>query len=90
MNKLSMFTGSAVAFVMAGTLMAPAAGAATVSSSAAPQSISVAASKYKPSKYKQRYTTKTVCRREVVRERHHRKHVRTVCHKVRVPVRNHR
>jgi hypothetical protein len=74
MRKMTVVTSSAIALLMGGTMMAPMAGAAQITSTQA----TVAA--HAPAKHQVK--TRRVCKR-VVTFRHHRRHVSVVCHTVR-------
>jgi hypothetical protein len=74
MRKMPFVTSTAVAVLMGGAALAPAAGAAEISSSQA------TVATHAPSHH--RVKTRRVCKR-VVTHRHHRRHVKVVCHTVR-------
>lgn len=74
MRKMAIVTSSALAVLMGGTMMAPAAGAASITSTQA------AVAAHAPAHHVVK--TRRVCHREVT-YRHHRRHVRVECHMVR-------
>jgi hypothetical protein len=74
MRKMAIVTSSAVAVLMGGTMMAPAAGAAQITGTQATVAAHAPASHH--------VKTRRVCKR-VVTWRHHHKHVRVTCHMVR-------
>ena len=75
MRKMAIVTSSAIAVLMGGAALAPAAGAAEIASAGT----TVAA--HHPVSHQ--IKTRRVCHREVT-FRHHRRHVQVVCHTVRV------
>jgi len=74
MRKMAFVTSTAVAVLLGGAALAPAAGAAEIASTQA------TVATHAPAKHQ--IKTRRVCNREVYYVRHHR-HVRTVCHNVR-------
>ncbi|HZE66003.1 MAG TPA: hypothetical protein VE081_05190, partial [Sporichthyaceae bacterium] len=80
MRTMTVVTGSAIALLMGGTMMAPMAGAAQVTSTQA------TVATHAPVNHQ--VQTRRICKR-VVTWRHHHKVVHVVCHRVHTNMGNH-
>jgi hypothetical protein len=80
MRKMTVVTSSAIALLMGGTMMAPMAGAAQITSAG------TTVATHAPAKHQ--VQTRRICKR-VVSWRHHHKVVHVVCHTVHTNMGNH-